>query len=371
MTNQPLIAIDALALGQRTKGATRVLANLVGCLPAADPSLRYAAIVPAGTEGAARVRERAPQMDVIEVEAGGGLSWELRGVARAAEGADLLFTIRELVPMSGPPTLMHVFEPPSYRLHARDRLDAAEAKRLAKDAVLAIAFRNSVRRAAAVTAGSRSTAAWLLRRTGRTADVVLPGVDPIFFTDHAQPVDEPPYVLHPASGDPRENTELVLRAFATGRPQGLRLVLVGTPASRQDDLRRRAERLGVEVELPGWVTDERLRELYRGARAVVAPSKFESYAGLQVLEGMALGTPAIALDAPGVTEALEGRAILIGREDFNELADALVRIRDDEALRVHLAARGRELAHGLTWERAAAGFAAAFRKVLERGRESR
>jgi glycosyltransferase involved in cell wall biosynthesis len=146
---------------------------------------------------------------------------------------------------------------------------------------------------------------------------------------------------------------------------------VGTPASRQDDLRRRAERLGVEVELPGWVTDERLRELYRGARAVVAPSKFESYAGLQVLEGMALGTPAIALDAPGVTEALEGRAILIGREDFNELADALVRIRDDEALRVHLAARGRELAHGLTWERAAAGFAAAFRKVLERGRESR
>jgi glycosyltransferase involved in cell wall biosynthesis len=301
---------------------------------------------------------------VIEGAPSSGREWERRGVAQAAADADLLFTIREVVPRSGPPTLMHVFEPPSYRLRARGRLSATELKRLAKDALLTAGFPRSVRRAATVTAGGQATSDWLQRRTGRSAEVVLPGIDPVFFTDEAAPAVESPYVLHPSSGDARENTDLVLRAFATGRTAGLRLVLVGTPAHAQEQIRSRASELGVEVELPGWVTDERLRELYRGAVAVVTPSRYEAYAGLPALEAMALGTPVVALAAPGVTEALEGRAVLIRSEDADVLADAIARVRDDAALRADLSRLGSEHARALTWEASAAGFAAAFRRTL-------
>jgi glycosyltransferase involved in cell wall biosynthesis len=362
--SSPLIAVDALALGARSKGAARVLANLLTCLPAADPELRYVAL--AAADGVAQLRDRAPDVAVIEVDPAGGLGWELKGVARAALGADLLFTVREVVPLSGPPVLMHVFEPPTYRLRARGRPDAAEVKRLAKDGLLTAGFRWSVHRAAAVTAGSQATADWVRRHAGRSAEVVLPGIDPVFFAEETQPrAAEERYVLHPSSGDARENTDLVLRAFATGKVAGVRLVLVGTPERVQAQIRRRAGELNIDVELPGWVTDERLRELYRGALAVVTPSRYEGYAGLPALEAMALGTPVVALDAPGVTEALEGRAVLIRTEDADALADALVRVRDDEGLRFDLAQRGRIFARALTWEASAASFAAAFRRTLE------
>jgi glycosyltransferase involved in cell wall biosynthesis len=325
--------------------------------------LRYRALVT--PEGAEIVRATAPDVEVHEVPPTRGRAWERHGAGLAAAGADLLFTVREAVPLAGPPTLMHVFEPPSYRLRTVGRPGAAELKRVTKDALLAAGFRRSVRRAAAVTAGGQATADWLAHHTGRTAEVVLPGIDPVFFRDEGPPPGEAAYALHPASGDARENTPLVLRAFARSELSGLRLVLVGTPASAQDRIRRVARRLGVDVELPGWVTDERLRELYRGALAVVAPTKYEAYAGLQALEAMALGTPVVALDAPGVTEALAGRALLIRREDPRELAAAIVRLWADHELRADLATRGRAFAHELTWERSAASFAAAFRRALE------
>ena len=364
MTPLPLIAVDALALGARSKGAARVLANLLACLPAADPQLRYVALV-AG-EGVKLLRDRAPEVDVIEVDPSGGLGWELRGVARAAAGADLLFTVREVVPLSGPPVLMHVFEPPTYRLRARGRPDAAEVKRLAKDALLTAGFRWSVRRAAAVTAGSQATADWVRRHTGRSSEVVLPGIDPVFFTDKPMvSSEELPYMLHLSSGDARENTDLVLRAFATGKVAGIRLVLVGTPDRLREQIRRRARALNLDVELAGWVTDERLRELYRGALAVVTPSRYEGYAGYPALEAMALGTPVVALEAPGVTEALEGRAVLVRGEHAESLAEALARLRDDEGLHADLVRRGRAHAHSLTWEASAAAFAAVFTRTLE------
>jgi glycosyltransferase involved in cell wall biosynthesis len=255
--------------------------------------------------------------------------------------------------------LLHVFEPPAYRLGA-----FPGPKRYAKDLVLHASFRRSLRRARAVTAGSATTAAWLRAHARIDADVILPGIDPIFRATDPAPPDEPPYVLHLASGDPRDNTDLVLRAFATGRTAGLRLVLVGAPDRLRRLLERRAAELGVAVEISGWVSDEELRELYRRALVFAHPTKYEAYAGLPALESMALGVPVVALDVPGSTEAVEGVGIVVPREDPVLLADAFALLRDDPALRGDLSARGRAFSESLTWKSAAAGFADAFRKAL-------
>ena len=355
VSGRPRIGVDAVAVGARVTGAARVLVNVLAELPRADPELDYVAFVsPAGED---TVRTRAPDVDVQVVQPRRGLQWELRGAGDAAAhaGVNLLFTVRELSPLRGPPALVHVFEPPAYRLRAR-----ASARQFAKDVVLHLAFKRSLRRARAVTAGSRTTADWLRSHAGVDAEVVLPGIDPAFLASEAQEPDEPPYVLHLASGDPRDNTDLVVRAFARGKASGLRLVLAGTP----DSLRARLESSGAELEIVGWVSDERLRELYRGALAFAHPTKYEAYAGLPVLEAMALGTPVVVLDAPGATEAVVGVGIVVPREDPALVADAFARLRDDRALRADLAARGRELARGLTWESAAARVAAAVRQAL-------
>jgi glycosyltransferase involved in cell wall biosynthesis len=345
-------------------GAARVLVNVLAQLPTADPELEYVAFVTSA--GEAMLRERAPGVNVRVVTPSRGLDWELRGAGSAGTeaGIDLLFTVRELVPLSGPPVLVHVFEPPAYRLGAFGPLSPAEARRFAKDVVLRLAFRRSLRRACAVTAGSQTTAQWLRSHTGVHADVVLPGIEPAFSESEPRAPQEPPYIFHLASGDPRDNTELVLRAFATGKCSGLRLQLAGSPEQLRHRLERRAGRLGVELELAGWVSDDQLRELYRGALAFAHPTKYEAYAGLPVLEAMALGTPVVVLDAPGATEAVEGVGIVIPRADPELLADAFAQLRDDPALRADLVARGRAFTQRLTWEATAAGFAASFRKAL-------
>jgi glycosyltransferase involved in cell wall biosynthesis len=362
---KPLIAVDALAIGARGKGAARVLVNLLARLPSADSELNYVAL--ATDEGAVEIRRKAPSVDVLVLAPRSGAAWELSGVARAATlaRADLIFTVREIVPSGGPPVCLHVFEPPIYRLRGFRPRDMMDARRLAKDVLLSALFTRSVRRAHTVTAGSEATAAWLLRHARRGAEVVLPGIDPVFFGTADQVVSESPYVLHPASGDARENTDLVLQAFGTGGLEGIRLVLVGTPESLQRRIGERAKQLGVSVELPGWVTDERLRELYRGAVAVVTPSRYEGYAGYPALEAMALGTPVVAIEAPGVTEALRGRGILLSEPDPVLLADAIRRLQQDDALRRELGESGRVHARSLTWDASAVKFAAVFRQALQ------
>jgi glycosyltransferase involved in cell wall biosynthesis len=361
---RPLIGVDAVAVGTRVTGAARVLLNVLAQLPAADPELEYVAF--ATPAGEATVREHAPSVQLRVVTPSRGLSWELRGAGRTGTEAavDLLFTVRELVPLGGPPAVVHVFEPPAYRLGAFGPPGLAEARRFAKDVVLTLAFRRSLRRARAVTAGSQTTAEWLRSHAGVDADVVLPGVEHAFLESEPTVPADPSYVFHLATGDPRDNTDLVLRAFATTKCAGLRLVLAGVPDRHRNRLERRGAELGVELELAGWVSDERLRELYRGALAFAHPTKYEAYAGLPVLEAMALGTPVVVLDAPGATEAVQDVGIVIPRQEPDLLAEAFARLRDDPSLRAELVTRGRALAQRLTWDATAAAFATAFRKAL-------
>jgi glycosyltransferase involved in cell wall biosynthesis len=369
MSNRPLIGVDAVAVGTRTTGAARFLLNLLAHLPAADPGLDYLALVSAAGEGG--VRARAPGVDTRVVpRPRRGVVWELRGAARAvaAEGVDLLLTVRELVPLGRVPVLVHVFEPPAYRLGTFGRPTLRQARRYAKDVVLHLAFKRSLRRARAVTAGSRTTADWLRTHVGIEAGVVLPGIDAAFLGEDPEPATRPPYVLHLAAGDARDNTDLVLRALASDQCRGVQLVVVGTPEDARAALERRGAELAVDLDLAGWVTDDRLRELYRGAVAVAHPTKYEGFAGYPALEAMSLGTPVIALDAPGAAEALAGRGILLPREDPALLADAVSQLRDDSELRARLSAQGREFARSLTWDATAARFAEELRRALERDR---
>ena len=75
--------------------------------------------------------------------------------------------------------------------------------------------------------------------------------------------------------------------------------------------------------MPGYVDDDRLDALLRGADALVHPSLYEGF-GLVVVEAMARGTPVVAADATALPET-GGRR----RGDFDPLdaADIAAAIR--------------------------------------------
>ncbi|MDM7992176.1 MAG: glycosyltransferase [Candidatus Fermentibacter sp.] len=130
---------------------------------------------------------------------------------------------------------------------------------------------------------------------------------------------------------------------------GRRLVMAGSgPLSKE--ISEAASRDGSLVELAGDVSDDRLVELYRGARALILPSTERSEAfGLVQVEAMACGTPVISTDiATGVPwvnrDGESGLTVRAG--DPGAIREAVEKL-DDDALRDDLSAgaRSRALTH--------------------------
>jgi glycosyltransferase involved in cell wall biosynthesis len=153
-------------------------------------------------------------------------------------------------------------------------------------------------------ANSDFVAGRIRRYYGRDARVIPPPVDVDFFTPGGDGAGAFDLVVSALA--PYKRIELVLEAYrGTGRP--LKLVGGGPEAAR---LRRGAP---AEAEFLGPVDDHRLRELYRGCRAVIMAS-VEDF-GIVPLEAMACGRPAIVFGEGGGRESmLEGQTGLLFRE---------------------------------------------------------
>jgi glycosyltransferase involved in cell wall biosynthesis len=90
-------------------------------------------------------------------------------------------------------------------------------------------------------------------------------------------------------------------------------------------------RLYPEARILGWREPAEVRERMRAARALVFPSQWYEGQPLTVMEAKALATPVIVSDACAGRESIaDGEAGLWFRSgDVDDLADKLVRLRDD------------------------------------------
>ena len=106
-----------------------------------------------------------------------------------------------------------------------------------------------------------------------------------------------------------------------------------------------------------------IADLYRGARLLLCPSRYEGF-GLPPLEAMACGTPAVVTDTSSLPEVCGDAALYapVGRADL--LAEQAERLLSDEALRRRLVEKGRARAAEFTWPNAAAKMLAVYRRLL-------
>lgn len=132
---------------------------------------------------------------------------------------------------------------------------------------------------------------------------------------------------------------------------------------------KRHGKLAGRVEFLGFVTEERLDELYRGCDLFVAPSLYESF-GLIYLEAMNYARPVIGCSAGGPREIIvDGETgFLVPPEDPERLAAALVRLVTDAPLRHRMGRAGRaRLLEKFTHTAMARGFAEFYRRVIAKG----
>lgn len=115
----------------------------------------------------------------------------------------------------------------------------------------------------------------------------------------------------------------------------------------------------------GYVADDDLPALYRGADVLAYPSLYEGF-GMPVLEGMAAGVPVVTSNVSSLPEVSGGAALEIDPLDSHAIAGALYCAITDQDWRRNAIGRGIERASTLTWERTAKSTMDVYMRLLSR-----
>ena len=205
-------------------------------------------------------------------------------------------------PPPGTPHVCYCFTPMRYAWHRRRdyfvfsaRLRGtpmAAARNLVLDRIRRW-DRATAERVTHFVAISRTVAGRIAECYDRESRIIYPPVDTQFYTPgHARRED---FYLCVSALVPYKRVDV---AIAACNRLGRRLVVVGD-GPQCERLKRLA---GPNVELTGWVSNERIRDCLRRARALLFPAN-EDF-GIVPLEAQACGTPVLAYGAGGATETL-------------------------------------------------------------------
>jgi glycosyltransferase involved in cell wall biosynthesis len=122
-----------------------------------------------------------------------------------------------------------------------------------------------------------------------------------------------------------------------------------------------------DVFLAGWRGHDDLPDGLNAADLLVLPSVREQF-GAVIVEAMACGLPALAVDAWGPAEIVEAGETgwLVAPDDQEDMADALVEAVNDDAERRRRGERAYEVARGrYSWPALAHGLAAVYGEVAD------
>lgn len=365
------VAINTLSVTDHNEGIRTMITGLVPALLRVDRSNRYRLICSRANEGLF-----APLGDAVDVHVIGHS--RRRPVLRLVHDQVTVpwLVRRDTDVLLTPSTVGSLLSPVPQVVVVVAHLAAPSVRKIAGSGLSPVhrlyygpLMRLSHGRAAAVVAISEFLAQRLRAETGLDPEksaAILLGLDPP--PPVATAPGEPPYVLFVGTLYPYKNAEGVVRGLALARPRlpgPLRAVIAGRdPDGRQHSaLRALAAQLGVagDVSLPGKVDAGTLEDLYRGAVALVFPSRAEGF-GFTPLEAMARGVPVIVADRTSLPEVVGGAALLVDPDSPESIAEALVRVATDAGLRSRLVEAGKARAEELSWDRAAQAFV----EVLER-----
>ena len=331
-----MIVIDADVLGRGRTGDETYVLNLLRELPVIAPDLRFAAVT------------RHPELVPVGVEA--------IELAASSQEQRMAWSFPRLLRRLKPDLAHFQYALPlGYRgrsvvtVHDLSfETDVGGMSRFERMVFRAVVPR-AVKRANAVFVVSERTKRDVISHYGTAESrLVVPpnGVDPRYRPG----LGSHDYVLFVGAIHSRKEP---LAALAAARDVGLPLVVAG-PA--RDEALASALRAG-GADLRGYVTPDELLGLYRGAAALVLPSRFEGF-GLPVAEAMACGTPVVLSSEPALREVAGEAGVYAVDGDYSAaLRQALSERAERSALGVARAAQ-------FTWAETARKTAATYREVL-------
>jgi glycosyltransferase involved in cell wall biosynthesis len=176
------------------------------------------------------------------------------------------------------------------------------------------------------------------------------GVSSMFTRDGAVREVDRPYILYAGNNRPYKNIANLVQAFATSNlpAQGIVLGLTGIRSLAHAQLEAK-HKMGNHIKYFGFVPENELPALYRGALGLAFVSLYEGF-GLPIIEAMACGVPVITSNVSAMPEIAGGAALLVDPNDIPSMANSLDRLAFDRELRFKLCTLGLSRAQAFSWD---------------------
>jgi len=159
------------------------------------------------------------------------------------------------------------------------------------------------------------------------------------------------FILNVGSFFPRKNQKTLVEAFSLIQNKVEEsLVLIGSAGSTKREIEQLIDGKNLQgrVKIIISVPNEDLPIIYRAANAFVFPSLYEGF-GIPVLEALYSEVPVVTTKGGAMEEAGGVSSLYINPWSAEEMADALLRVLNDTALRAKM------IEHGLSHARSMSG----------------
>lgn len=176
-----------------------------------------------------------------------------------------------------------------------------------------------------------------------------------------------PFLLYLGKIESRKNIVRLLQAFDQFRREArepVKLVLAGRRSPMTQGIDETLDELGLRAHVVemGYVPDADLPLLYGAAQMFLFPSLWEGF-GIPVIEAMACGTPVITSNLSSLPEVSGDAALLVDPYRVEDIAAAMLKLWQDEALRADLRERGLRNARRFSWDKTALETLAVYRQA--------
>lgn len=166
-----------------------------------------------------------------------------------------------------------------------------------------------------------------------------------------------PYFIFIGTIHPRKNLEHLFIAFdkfKSKTKKNIDLVVVGNKKWWPKALEKRYQNLSHKssIHFLGRMEDEKLTALLSGATALTYTPVFEGF-GIPILEAFQCQTAVITSNVTSMPEVAGGAAILCDPFNIESIAEAMVKISTDKALRSRLIQLGSNRVKDFSWDKSA------------------